>query len=89
MIGTESFGIAQVGDEQFRFIGVRDFGEKRPKTRYRFFAQTVSVFVEIVVKVRRIVPHKRIDPRFDRKVHAPVLETQIFIVEDIAECRHV
>ena len=48
-----------------------------------------TLFVQILIKARIRVPHKRIDAGFKRKVQPLVLKIQIFFIQNVAQGRHV
>src|SRR5574344_2604330 len=89
MICTECLWIAQVSNERVCFICIRKFSEQRPEASDCFLWQSFFLFVEVVVEARVVVPHEAVYACLEAEVHLLVLEAQVFVVENVAECRHV
>ena len=86
---SECLRICQMFYKLVCLILVWNFCNHRPEARNCFYRKPLAVFVKVVVEACVRVPHKRVDACLQREVHALVHKAQVFVVENVAHCRHV
>src|SRR5574344_1221072 len=89
MVGAKCLWIAQVCDELVRLVCIWNFCKKRPESRDCLLRKALLGLVEVVVESCVAVPHQTVYACLEAEVCFFILEAQVLVVENVAECRHM